>query len=318
MNINTFDLNLLRVFDALMTERNVSVAGSRIGLSQPAMSHALSRLRALCDDPLFVRTSRGMQPTPYAVDLAQPVRSALAMLAAGLEQSNKFDPGTSDRQFRLVLTDIGQSVFLPPLMQEISAHAPGLRVRVLQFSREALSSAMESGEADLAIGSVATPAEGYFQQRLVVDRFVCVMRKGHPLAGKPLTLEDYVGASHAVPSPTWYQVTSRIDRALAERKLARHVQLEFPHFLVLPMLLRSTDMIATAARTLTDTLMSAEDFVTCELPFELPPIEIRQFWHPRFHHDAGIRWLRNFFFDHFTRAGGDAPSEPAQLGVGEP
>ncbi|OUM02529.1 LysR family transcriptional regulator [Variovorax sp. JS1663] len=317
MNINTFDLNLLRVFDALMTERNVSVAGSRIGLSQPAMSHALSRLRGLCDDPLFVRTSRGMQPTPYAIDLAQPVRSALAMLAAGLEQSNKFDPATSDRQFKLVLTDIGQSVFLPPLMQEISAHAPGVRVSVLQFGHEALSAAMESGAADLAIGSIPTPTEGYFQQRLVVDRFVCVMRRGHPLAGKPLTLEDYVAAAHAVPSPTWYQVTSRIDRALAERKLTRRVQVEFPHFLVLPMLLRSTDLIATAACTLTHTLMPKDDFVTSELPFELPAIEIRQFWHPRFHHDAGIRWLRNFFAGHFVRGPGEAAEEGGSMEIDE-
>jgi DNA-binding transcriptional LysR family regulator len=300
MNINTLDLNLLRVFDALMTDRNVSAAGSRLGLSQPAMSHALSRLRRQCDDPLFVRTSQGMQPTPYASDLAQPVRSALAMLAAGLEQSNTFDPATSDRQFRIILTDIGQAVFLPPLMQAIGERAPGLRVSVLQFSHDAVSGAMEGGAADLAIGGAPPPSDVYFQQRLVLDRFVAVMRRDHPLAGKPLTVEDYVAAAHASAEPAWYRTGNPLDRALAERKWTRRVQVEFPNFLVLPMLLRSTDLIATVARTLSDTLMSRHEFVTAELPFELPGIEIRQFWHPRFHHDAGIRWLRGFFAEQFA------------------
>jgi DNA-binding transcriptional LysR family regulator len=312
MNINTFDLNLLRAFDALMSERNVSAAGARIGLSQPAMSHALSRMRNLCDDPLFVRTSQGMQPTPYAEDLAQPVRSALALLAAALEQSNKFDPATSDRKFKLVLTDIGQSVFLPPLIQEINARAPNVRVSVLQLAHDALAGAMESGAADLAIGGIPTPSDGYFQQRLVVDRYVCVMRRGHPLAGRTLTVDDYVQAAHAVPAPTWYNANTRIDRALAEARLVRRVQLEFPHFLVLPMVLRGTDLIATVARTLSDTLMSRDEFVTSELPFEVSPIEIRQFWHPRFHQDAGIRWLRNFFANHFA---GGIPEGAAEMPI---
>jgi DNA-binding transcriptional LysR family regulator len=301
MDFNTFDLNLLRVFDALVTERNVSQAGSRLGLSQPAVSHALSRLRKLCEDPLFVRTSEGMQPTPFAIELAQPVRSALAMLAAGIGQSNRFDPATSDRQFRLALTDLGQAVFLPTLMREVGERAPAVRVLVLQVGPDALPGALESGAADLAIGGIPAPSDTYFQQRLLTDRFVCVMRRGHPLAAQPLTLDVFVQASHVVPTPGWYQhINQRIDRALADRKLARRVRLEVPHILGLPTVLAATDLIATVAGTQAEQLMSQEEFVRHELPLEMPAIHVRQFWHPRFHHDAGIRWLRGIFARHFA------------------
>lgn len=299
VNINNFDLNLLRVFDALMSTHSVSLAGARVGLSQPSVSNALSRLRELCDDRLFVRTSHGMQPTPFAQALAEPVRQALSLVMSALQTGNRFDPGTAKRRFTLVLSDIGEAIFVPPLMKEVQAEAPGVDIRVLQLPREEIAVALETGVADLALGRLADVLRGHFGQRLFTDNYVCVMRKGHPLARSPrLSIQSYQAAAHVVPVPPNYR-ESQVERALAEKKMERRVQLQVPHYMVIPLLLKETDLIATLPERVLRTLADPADFKVFRPPISVGKIEIHQCWHGRFHHDAGNRWLRSIFARHF-------------------
>ncbi|MFO1363861.1 MAG: LysR family transcriptional regulator [Burkholderiales bacterium] len=299
MNIQKFDLNLLRVFDALMTARNVSLAGARIGLSQPSVSNALARLRALCDDPLFVRTSRGVQPTTYAEELALPVRQALSLVTSALQTSNRFDPATARRRFTLVLSDIGEAIFVPPLIKEVRRSAPGVDVRILQLPRDEIPAALETGLVDLAIGRLADVLRGHFSQRLFADSYVCVMRKDHPLARhKRLSSHTYEAAAHVVAAPPNYRET-QLEHALVEKRLKRRVQLQVPHYFVIPRILRETDLIATLPERVIKTLADPAQFKVFRPPVEIGQVEVHQFWHSRFHHDAGNRWLRSIFARHF-------------------
>ena len=226
MNIDAIDLNLLRAFDALMALRNVSVAGAKVGLSQPAMSNALARLRKMCGDPLFVRTNRGMQPTPFAQELAPAVRQALTLISAALESSQRFDPATSARRFTLVLSDVGTVLYLPKLMAAIVRHAPRVDLRVLQLPEDRIQPAMENLEADLVVGNPNFQNRTLYQQRLFQDSHVCLMRKGHPLANRRLTRSSYVRAAHVVTRLPWG--ATFIERTLSDLGITRRVQVEVP------------------------------------------------------------------------------------------
>jgi DNA-binding transcriptional LysR family regulator len=176
MDARKTDLNLLRVFDALMEDGNLTRAGYRLSLSQPAMSHALSKLRGLAGDPLFVRVPSGMKPTDHAVRIAPSVREGLRLLRSALEGEAAFDPHVGQRQFQLLLSDIGELVYLPRLMQHLGHAAPGVSLRVLNRPREAYVSAFIAGEADLAIGFLPGLSAGFYQQRLFSDDYVCLVR----------------------------------------------------------------------------------------------------------------------------------------------
>jgi len=303
MNIDGFDLNLLRVFDAVMAERNVSLAGMRLGLSQSAISNALARMRRQCDDALFVRTSHGMQPTPFAAEMAQPVRTALATLTAALEQNVHFDPRSSRRQFKVALSDVGAAVFLPTLLRHFASDAPGLRLTVVQFPYEQIGAALENGLAELAIGGQSRPGQSFYQQKLYTDSWVCVMRRGHPLAAQRLTAKAYSSAGHAMGiSPAYWRSVTNLT-ALRHRPDGS-VRLEVPHILALPPILAASDLVATLTLTTVRHMFPEPHFITKPLPFRSASMDVMQFWHSRYHRDAGAKWLRQQIARHF---GGHMP-----------
>lgn len=302
MNAGNFDLNLLRVFDALMATRSVSLAAVRLGLTQPSVSNALARLRAQCGDPMFVRTNEGMQPTAFAQELAEPMAQALALVMRALQTSNRFDPATDARRFTLVLSDIGAAIFVPVIMKAVARNAPGVDVRVLQLPRDEIAPALETGAADLALGRLGDALPDFRAQRLLTSEYVCVMRKEHPLARRRrLTLDDYERALHVAPAPPSYG-EAQIDRVVAQRRIRRRVQLQVAHYLVIPAILLETDLIATIPDRLLGFLANPADFRIHRLPIPVGRLEIHQFWHPRFHRDAGNRWLRSVFASHFLKA----------------
>ncbi len=309
MNIENIDLNLLVAFDAMMQERNVTRAGLRIGLTQPSMSHALVRLRQLCADPLFVRVKSGMEPTPFAHRIAPSVRTGLAMLRAGLQNAVPFDPAQSGRTFEVLLSDLGEVVFLPRLMQHLKAVAPSVSLRVRQLPRESYREALEAEDVDLAIGFLPALTAGFYQQRLFGDHYVCLMRAGHPRIGQRLGIEQFAAESHVMIEPAGSRyhrsspqssTTTLIEQYLEKQGLRRHIALRVPHFTVVPEIIETSDLLAVLPSTVARIMAPQRRIKILPLPLDKPPcFEVKQFWHERSHQDEGTRWLRSVIAELF-------------------
>lgn len=312
------DLNLLLAFDALMQEGNLTRAGFRLGLSQPSMSHALSRLRAISGDPLFVRVPSGMEPTAFAKQIAGTVKDGLAMLQGALEGAGVFDPATCDRTFQLLMSDIGELVYLPRLITKLKAVAPGVNLRVLQLPRESYHTAFTSGEADLALGFLPALKAGFYQQRLFVDSYVCLASTDHPRVGDSLTLKQFSDESHILIEPAGSRysnislqssTTTFIERYLANKGMSRRIALRVPHFMVVPEIVQQTDLLATVPSYVMAYIPSVPRIKMLRLPVETPRFEIKQFWHQRNHNDVANKWLRSLIAELFLS---HAPALPAR------
>lgn len=291
VNIKSVDMNLLAVFDALLRDCNVTAAGARLGLTQPTMSHALRRLRAMCGDELFVRTSHGMQPTPYAIELGGPIQQALETIRFTLDRGLAFDPASSNRTFNLLMTDIGEAVFLPRLMTNLKEAAPGVNITAQQLLQDQYREALQSGAVDLAVGQMPRLATGFYQQRLFEDPYVCMVRADHPRIKTKLSLAVYLDAAHLrVTLPG--SLASAVDRSLARRGLQRRIALRMPHYLAAPAVVAATDLVMTVPQMLSQALARGYALKTLPPPIALPRIVVRQFWHARFHRDPGNKWLR--------------------------
>lgn len=289
-NLHAIDLNLLIAFDALLEEGSVTKAAQRVGLSQPAMSNALRRLRKAIGDELLVRTKAGMVPTPRALELAGPVRDALTTLSRALEDHGRFDPATAERRFTLAANDYAEMVLLPALAQMLAQRAPGvdLRVRILG---DLPGSALESGEIDLAVGAFQDMPGSFRQQGLFRDRFVCVVRPDHPDIQGSLSLDQYTRHPHVLIAPR-ARGQGVVDHVLAQRGLKRRVAVSVPHFSVAPMLVAQTDHVLTLASRVACAFGAALGLQLLEPPVQLPQFTIRQVWHQRFQQDPAHVWLR--------------------------
>jgi len=291
MNNLPVDLNLLVLFDAVLRHRSVSRAAEAVGLSQPAVSNGLRRLREHFHDRLFVRTADGMVPTPAAEALGGTVSAALAQIGAGLARRRAFDPRAERRTFTLIMTDIGEIVFLPRLLETAKRGAPGISFRTVHLPAAATRRALETGEADLAVGYVPDLEAGVFQQRLFATEYVCMARADHPAIGDRVTRAQFMAATHAVADAegTGHYVVAQ---ALARLKPAPRIGLRVPQFLALPLIVGASDMVATVPLPLAHELRRAANVKLLAHPLKLPRIEIRQFWHERYHDDPANRWLR--------------------------
>ena len=300
MNVSGLDLNLLRAFDAVLRDGSVTAAGERLGLSQPAMSNALSRLRRLLDDPLFMRTPRGMRPTPFAQRLAAPVQQALDLIRTGLSQQAGFDPKTSDRVFRLQLTDVGEIVFLPPLLARLKRDAPGVGIEVEQRRQEDVGDALAAGEIDLAVGFLPELFGGVVQRRLFRDQYVCLVRADHPAVGARLTLARFLDASHVLVSAEGspHQI---VEQTLRARGLRRRIALRVPHFMVIPMILARTDYMVIVPKGFVQAMTPLGRFKSLRLPVDIPQLDVKVHWHERFDQDPGIAWLRGVLVELYAR-----------------
>lgn len=289
-NLAGVDLNLLTAFDALLVERNVTRAARRIGITQPAMSHALARLRALFNDPILVRGGGGMLATARAEALEQPIRRALREIEDALTHGPVFEPRTAKRTFTIATGDYGQLVVLPPLLARLAREAPGIDLRIHAVPED-YTTALEDGTFDLVIAPVMEGlAGGLVQQKLFDDTFVCVMRKGHP-AAKKLDLKTFLELPHALISPRGRGL-GLVDDALAKKGLRRRVALTVPHFLVAPMVVASSDLLITLALRIATVFADLVPLAMRKLPFALAGFTTYQVWHERRRQDPAHAWLR--------------------------
>jgi DNA-binding transcriptional LysR family regulator len=292
MDLHGIDLNVLVAFDALMQERSVTKAGIRIGRTQPAMSAALSRLRALFQDELFVRGPDGLQPTPRAADLAGPLQQALAEIQKTLAFTQRFEPQASTLTFTLGLSDHPAFVLLPQLIQQLAARAPSITLQVRNFSaRDDAVDMLDSGEADVTIGVPSAVAGRILTQPLFEERFVCILRKDHPLAKAPLDLETFLSLGHLLVSPENDRF-GHVDMALAKQGLKRRLALTLPHMYAAPLLVARSDMIATLMEGVVDASGQADNLIAWAPPLDLAPVPFVMSWHRRNDAHPAQRWFR--------------------------
>lgn len=310
MDLREMDLNLLVVFNQLLLDRSVSAAAEKLGMTQPAVSNALKRLRVVLKDELFLRTSRGMEPTPYALHLAEPVIYALNALQTALTTRDSFDPHTSTRNFQLAMTDIGEMYFMPPLMGALARAAPHVRVSTVRPNNGNLREEMESGTVDLALGLLPNLQTGFFQRRLFRHKYVCVFRKGHPLAKAPMTLKQFTELDHVgvVAANTGH---GEVDGLLERAGIQRRMRLVVPHFIAVGHILQSTDLIATLPERFAERCETPFGLVTSPHPASLPDIAINLFWHAKFNRDPANLWLRQIFVELFADGDGKRPAPRA-------
>ncbi|HVW50573.1 MAG TPA: LysR family transcriptional regulator [Trinickia sp.] len=304
------DLNLIPFLVALDETRNVSRAGALLGVSQPRVSAALGKLRDYFGDPLFVRTSRGMEPTPCALALVPAARDALARIERGLVAPHDFDPAASTHTFSIALSDVGEIVFLPRLLQEFARRAPHANLRSVSLSHSEVERELESGGIDLAVGYFPDlGGTNFFQQRLFTHRFICLMRRDHPLAARRLTLDRFLGCGHAVVRAEG-RSQEVLETYLAKRRLSRRAVLETPHFTSLPYILSRTDLIATVPHAIGYAYANEHaSIVLVDPPLPLPHFDLRQHWHRKFHNDARTLWLRGLIAELFNDARDEWPKQ---------
>ncbi|HYD77793.1 LysR family transcriptional regulator [Ramlibacter sp.] len=299
MHLKDVDLNLLRLFDAVYRARSVSRAAERLGLTQPAASQGLTRLRTLIRDPLFMRAPGGVQPTPKSDRLAPQVAAALTLLEGALGESVEFDPATSQRTFRLHLSDIGEGRFLPHLMVALRERAPGVRLASQPLPSDEIADALDSGRIDFAIGFLPMVREAP-RLELFRDRYIVLLREGHPFTRKRRT-----GAAllQALRELEFVNVRTHADtlRILQRLRVEDRLRLTAEHFMALPSIVRATDLAVVMPRDIARGFAEAGGFAIVEPPVAGRDFAVSLHWSRRFEGDAGIRWLLNLIHQLFNR-----------------
>lgn len=286
-----FNIRLLQIFDEVHRTRSVSKAAERLATSQPSVSIGLGKLRDHFGDSLFVKTTRGMEPTPYAQQLIPTIRSALQLLEQALGSKASFDPGSSDRLFRICMTDITQMVVLPHLLGRCRKIAPGVSIEVLRVTDQTVR-ALESGEVDLVVGYIPDLGSGFYQQRLLMRDFVCIASSRHPRLRKTLSLQEFDSESHVVVTAGGSGLR-HAEEMLQARKVKRRVLLRVPDLLSIGPIIANSELLATVNRPVGHFLATQGDVKVFEHPFNLPRYPVNQHWHERYHLDLPNQWLRH-------------------------
>ncbi|MBC54924.1 MAG: LysR family transcriptional regulator [Gammaproteobacteria bacterium] len=281
------DLNLFLVFDTIYTERNLTQAAKSLAITQPAVSNALSRLRRVFNDELFVRTSKGMLPTPVADGIAQNVSAALGLLNASVLEREEFSPDSADRTYHFSMTDLAEAVILPRLFPFFEINAPHLVLQSYYTKRHELVRHLSRGELDFAIDVPLIEDTQVSHQSLISDHYVCAMRPGHPLADQELTLEAYLNLRHIHVSSR-RKGLGQVDMALLKHHAERRIQLRVQHYRVAAEVVSGTDQVLTVPRF----LASQYNLTLRPLPFDVPPLDLHLYWHRQSDSDPSHRWLR--------------------------
>lgn len=297
--LDTLDLNLLRVLDVLMQERKVASTAVRLGLSQPAVSNALARLRCCLGDELLIRTPAGMQPTAFAMGIHNALAPALASVEAALHDKAEFDPLLTKWQARLAMTDIGEIVFLPKLLELLAIQAPFLQLSTVRNTAIDLPAEMASGAVDLALGWLPDVPQGYFQRKLFKQHYVCLARDGHPIGKGKFTLAKFLSAKHisVLAQGTGH---ARAEDSLHKLGVKRNVVLQVPHFLSVPFLVAQSDLIVTVPDKLAQAAAAKFSLQILPHPVDIPPFQVDLFWHRRVHQEPTNQWLRGVVAKHFA------------------
>lgn len=299
IGLQDIDLNLLVVFQELLRERQVSVVAKNLRLSQPAVSNALGRLRGALNDPLFVRTSTGMQPTPLAQHLAEPIIVALSNITNAINYKPQFSPQVSRRHFTIAVSELGEIDLVPKAMNECSRAAPHIQLRTVRVGTVDLAKEMEAGRVDLAVGPFEDMPGSFYRRRLFKQSYLTVFRAGHPLGRGEATLEAFLSAQHLFVSTT-SSPYDRVNRFLERAGVMPKVKLRVPQFTAVPFVIRATDLITTVPERFAESAAELFDLEFISPPLRLPSLVINTFWHPRFHQDEGNRWLRDIFIKLFA------------------
>ena len=284
--LNTVDLNLFVVFDTIYTERNLTRAADRLSVTQPAVSNALARLRATMNDPLFVKTPNGMQPTALAESIADRVSGALQSLQAVAQQSAGFSPATSRRIFRISLIELHDSMILPRLMRVLQAEAPGIELQISRVARQDLPKALSQGTMEIASDIALSDNTNIISRTILEDHYVCAVRPDHPLAQRSITLEDYLLLTHL-------HVSSRpkgagaVDVALQKLGRKRKIGLRLQSYISAAAAVENSDL----AITVTDRWARALNLTALPLPVPVRPLEVRLYRHVRTDGDEAVAWL---------------------------
>ena len=297
-----FDLNLLPLAVALLDAGSVTHAARKLGMSQAALSMALAKMRRQVGDTLFVRGPRGMAPTPRCRTLVEAARPLVARVYSELSEQ-PFDPLATERACTFALSDVGEMVFLPPILERLRRVAPNATVRSVTLSPGALERGLENGEVDLAIGYFPDLKRNpFFAQRLFTHQFCCLMRADHPIKGARLTLQQFQSAGHAVVRAEG-RSQELFEQYLERHRIGRRVALFTPHFMSIPMIVARSDLIATVPHAIG--MWFARFDLRLKVvapPFRSPRFDLKQFWHRRYHEDLRSRWLRAMIAELFNDA----------------
>lgn len=291
--MNKIDLNLLPIVIALYDESSVSRAAQVLGMSQPAVSMALRKLRVAYHDPLFVRVRNGITPTPRAHALVRAARPLVTELHASVLAEEHFNPGVSDRPFTFALSDVGEMVFLPRLLERLRTQAPNAAIRSVSMPPRQIAERLESGDIDLAIGYFPDLARSsYFQQRLFTHAFACMLRANHPRRSRRLSLDDFLAMEHAVVRAEG-RSQELFERFLERKRIRRRIALLTPHFLSLPMIIARSDLVTTVPHALGVYFSRlSPELCLVRLPFDIAGFDLKQHWHRKYHGDSRNQWLR--------------------------
>lgn len=287
-DLRRIDLNLLVVLDALLSEQHVTRAAERLHLSQPAVSHALARLRDLLGDPLLVRQGGSLVPTPRALELVTPLAEALAQVQA-LLAPNRFDPASARRRFRLAMSDYGAANLLPGLVRTLREEAPGIDLLIIHTSREGMLEGVLNGDIDLSAGVFPDLPAELRSTPLFEEHYACLVDR-ESLRGGELDLPAYLSRPHVLLEMRG-SGTPEIERALTAIRERRHVAISLPHWSIAPQLIQGTDLILTvSSRGLLN--IDPQHLLVAPVPFHIPSFQFVLAWHSRRGGDAGLQWLQ--------------------------
>lgn len=298
------DLRLLVIFDEIRKHRSLTLAAESLGITQSAMSKSLQRLRHQLGDTLFIRTPKGMEATSRAMALEAPVSDLLRTYYERIAIAPPFDPASSDRIFTVHASDLGMSAFLPVLVRELSRRAPRARISATTGNQKDVLEGLETGDIDLSIGAFSTLAEsGIYQQRLYVERYICLVRNGHPACNSgDFDLDTFQRQTHVIiASGRSGHIHGRAEAILLEEIAPLNIAMRVPSFVLAAMLLRGTDHVLTIPSAAATTLAPEFGLECLPCPVALPEFTVLQYWHERFSHDPACQWLRTLIYDVFSR-----------------
>jgi DNA-binding transcriptional LysR family regulator len=299
MNFRDVDLNLLLVMDSMLSERNVTAVARRLNISQPTVSTSLKKLREIFGDELFVRTAAGMQPTQRAVEIGKPLERVIHILKSEILGAPEFDPATSTRTFTINTTDIGEMVFIPPIITRLREFAPRASVDCVCLDPAEIVQAMATGKVDLAIGYLPElTSSSVFVQSLFEHPFVCLLREHHPILSEKLTVETYRDAQHIALVGDGHG-QKKFETMIAKSGIERHIAFRSQHFMNIPFIVRDSDLVATVPKVIAVAFAHLPGIRAALPPFDIPPIPIKQYWHQKMNNDPSQTWLRRTMSDIF-------------------
>jgi DNA-binding transcriptional LysR family regulator len=304
-NENDLKLRDLRVLEVMLTEGSLTRAALRLDTTQPSLSKALSRLRVHFGDPLLVRDGPAMRPTPKGAEILAPVRELLhAASTIGIPATGPFDPASSNRKFKLIVSDVGMVLFLPALTARLAASGPKLKLEAVPLDSHHFEARLASGDADLALGAYARAPENLRRQQLYADGYLSVVRRGHPRRKHLGRIAEFRSAQHVVvvASETGHAAHRMAQEAIEGAVAAERILLRLPSFIAAALVAAGTDGVATIPANLALSLKQQLQLETFQPPVKMPPISVAQYWHERYHRDPGHRWLRQTCFELFARS----------------